>query len=63
MFRSDYSGVNIFLKYVDYNRKKAFCSLKTFVPIIIFISPRGSYGKKPCNLERAVAIFKRSFSY
>jgi len=42
----DNYGANFLLKYDDYRRKNAFCSLKTFLPTIILISPRGSYGNE-----------------
>jgi hypothetical protein len=63
MWSKDYYGVNFFLKYVDSNLKNAFCNFNTFFPIIIFISPRGSYGKEFCNFERAVEILRRIFYY
>lgn len=55
------SGENLRLKKDDSSLKNAFCSLNTFFPTIIFMSPRGSSGKFDCNFERAVGILRRIF--
>ncbi len=56
------SGKNFRLKKDDSKRKNAFCNLNTFLPTIILMSPRGSYGKFAWSFERAVGILRRIFS-